>query len=71
MIQPVEGGFVISSHDMWLPGVYADERAARYAFQFSNEHLSRLNATRGIGDVYRPITSDDLRAFRALTSRNT
>lgn len=64
MIYPVEGGFVISSRGMWLPGVYADERAARYAFRFSNEELDRINASRGVGVDYRPITVECLHQWR-------
>lgn len=37
-----DGQFVISSHQVWLPGCYEDERTARYAFRFSHEILQRL-----------------------------
>lgn len=56
--------FVISSGGMWLPGVYATERAARWAFQFTDEELLELNSTRGIGAGYQPITTESLRAWR-------
>lgn len=36
------GGFVISSHQAWMPGVYADRRAANYAFRFLDETLGAL-----------------------------
>lgn len=64
MIYPVDDGFVISSGGVWLPGVYATERAARYAFRFSNEDLERINVTRGAGDGYRPITVECLHEWR-------
>ncbi len=56
--------FVISSGGMWLPGVYATERAARYAFQFTDVELLELNATRSVGGTYQPITTESLRAWR-------
>lgn len=36
------GTFVISSHEIWLPGSYADRRTAMYAFRFSNDILWNL-----------------------------
>jgi len=41
-IKQVDGGFVISSGGTWLPGVYEDERTARYAFRLPAEVLQRL-----------------------------
>ncbi len=64
MIHEVDGEYVISSGRVWLPGVYATERAARYAFRFSYEDLVRVNASRGTGDTYRPITTEALRELR-------
>lgn len=59
MIHPVTDGdktvFVISSGGSWLPGAYADERAARYAFQFSDAKLQSL------ADKGEVITSEMLR----------
>lgn len=37
-----DGGFTISSHDIWLPGVYEDERTARYAFRLPEDVLQGL-----------------------------
>lgn len=34
--------YVISSHRMWLPGVYATEKAARFAFRFDYDELKKL-----------------------------
>jgi hypothetical protein len=42
MIHKVDDGYVISSHQVWLPGSYADERAAKYAFRFPDEELQKL-----------------------------
>jgi hypothetical protein len=59
-----DGTFVISSRGCWLPGVYATERAGRYAFRFTDEQLSGLTERICAGEG-RAITSDDLRlAFR-------
>lgn len=65
MIKPVEDGFVISSHHLWLPGCYADIRAARYAFRFRRADLERLNK------LVRPsvITYEMLRALRDQKKR--
>jgi hypothetical protein len=41
-IHAIEGGYVISSHRVWLPGVYEDERTARYAFRLPVAALQRL-----------------------------
>ena len=34
--------FCASSNNTWIPGIYADERAAKYAFRFSNQELQNL-----------------------------
>ena len=36
------GQFVISSHQVWIPGVYDSHRAANYAFRFPDEILQSL-----------------------------
>jgi hypothetical protein len=41
-IHVVKGGYVISSHRVWLPGIYEDERTARYAFRLPDDALQRL-----------------------------
>lgn len=41
-IYKVEGGYVISSHQVWLPGCYEDMRTARWAYQLPEEELQRL-----------------------------
>ncbi len=43
-----DGSFVISSHGSWLPGAYDTERAAKYAFRFTDYELSDLNAEPGV-----------------------
>jgi hypothetical protein len=60
-----DGVCLISSHDYWLPGNYADEKAARYALSFPDATLARLqdeinHHERG----NRPITTEDLRVAR-------
>lgn len=69
MIYPVEGGFVISSHGTWLPGVYADERAAKYAFRLTDAQLAELNDSRGAGAEYRPIQFEDVRRAKGAPHR--
>ena len=65
VIYKSDNGFVISSHGCWLPGIYADEKAARWAFSFEDNTLQALTdricraATGG-----RAITTGDLRAAR-------
>lgn len=63
MIYPVNDVFVISSHGSWLPGNYATEQAAQFAFQLSNTALQGLQERINWGEQ-RPITTDDLRAAR-------
>lgn len=41
-VYKVEEVYVISSHEVWLPGCYESERAAKYAFRFSYEDLYNL-----------------------------
>ena len=57
------GAWVISSHDVWLPGSYETEKAARYAFRFDRSQLASLQDQKnemagGSGGV---ITFDDLK----------
>lgn len=42
MIHKLDSGFAISSNGVWLPGCYNSERAAKYAFKFSDEDLRQL-----------------------------
>ena len=67
MIRKLESppGYVISSHQMWLPGVYGSERAARYAFRFDNLTLTRLSdRICAVTGENRLITMEDLREAR-------
>lgn len=63
------GGFVISSHQVWLPGVYEDERAARFAFRFADAELQSL-ADKVCATEGRLITSADLRSARTEQPRS-
>lgn len=67
MIHPgKDGTFQISSHDMWLPGIYASEQAARYAFRFGSSDLSQLSErVCSFHREDRAITMDDLRELRS------
>lgn len=61
-IHKTEGGYVISSHRVWMPGCYEDERTARYAFRFDDEVLQRLqdDANARAGGTGGTITWGDL-----------
>lgn len=50
---------MISSHQVWMPGFYVDTKAARYAFQFSEDELVCLE--KKINHLGHPITTQDLR----------
>ncbi len=69
VIYPVDNGYIISSGGVWLPGVYASERAARYAFRFSYDDLVRIHASRGGAGTYRPITVECLHEWRYTSGR--
>jgi hypothetical protein len=57
------GTFVISSHHCWLPGIFEDERSARWAFRFPDEVLERLQREANVraGGKGGVITHDDLK----------
>lgn len=61
--QTDSGAFVISSSRVWLPGVYADRRAANYAFRFPDAVLLALQNAKNDGDQSL-ITFADLQAAR-------
>jgi hypothetical protein len=70
MIHPLEHGYAISSHEVWLPGSYATEQAAKYAFRFDNAILQRLQDevnNREPDISKRVITFEMLRAARMST----
>lgn len=59
------GKYLISSHKQWLPGIFEDEKAARYALQFSNDALETLaHRICAWSTEDRTITTEDLRAYR-------
>lgn len=53
--------YQISSHDVWRPGVYDSERAARYAFRFDDGDLQALQDSVNPGGI---ITFEMLRGLR-------
>lgn len=69
MIHKIQDGtsicFVISSRQVWLPGSYESERAAKYAFRFKDEELSQLEEN-AIKNNNGTISFVDLQAYRAL-----
>jgi len=65
MIHKVEDGFVISSHQVWIPGVYDTKRTANYAFRFDDSDLQKLQDVKNkTNDV---ITFKDLQNLKKLT----
>lgn len=58
-----DGTYSISSRQVWLPGVYEDERTAKYAFRFGDEALQRLQdaANKRAGGTGGVITYADLK----------
>ena len=61
MIYLVDNHYVISSHHVWIPGVYVDKRTAQYAFQFSDTELQLIQDTLKPNGV---ITKEHLKNFR-------
>jgi hypothetical protein len=61
-----DGRYVISTHGCWLPGNYADKRAANYAFRFDDKQLWELQERINYLDTGegRPITFEDLQKLR-------
>jgi hypothetical protein len=59
----VDGTVQIADGAGWLPGVYADETAARAALHLCRCELEQLTSwqLRGEGDAYKPVTVDDVR----------
>lgn len=58
-----DGTFVVSSHQVWLPGSYATKQAAQYALQFPDKILQSLtDRICHVSGEDRPITTEDLRA---------
>lgn len=50
-IYKTEDRYVISSNQVWLPGSYESERAAKYAFRFPNRILYELQESVNPGGV--------------------
>jgi len=58
-----ETRYVIASHQVWRPGSYDSQQAARYAFRFSDDELAALQATKR----QEAITMDDLSSINRTT----
>jgi hypothetical protein len=60
MIHKVHDGYTISAYGSWRPGVYATERAARYAARFSDAQLQAAQ------DAVAPgvVTHEQLQAIK-------
>ncbi len=61
MIHKVEDGYCISSYQIWRPGCYESERAARYAFRFDDSELQALQDNLNPGGI---ITFEMLQTLR-------
>lgn len=66
-----DGTCVISSSRVWLPGVYENERAARFAFRLPNEELTKLQeqANARAGGAGGVITWDDIAIAARMVRR--
>lgn len=66
MLHKVNNGYVISSRNVWVPGLYADEATALYAFQFKDKELQQLQdeANANNGGTGGVITMQMLRSLR-------
>lgn len=62
-----DGGFVASSSGVWIPGSYEDERAAKYAFKFTDEQLQKLQDKKN--KTTHVITFEDLQSLRKAIKR--
>jgi hypothetical protein len=64
--------FVISSHQVWMPGAYDNKKTARYAFQFPDEVLRKLqdNANINNGGYDGVITLNDLQQAKKKFSES-
>lgn len=60
-----DGKYTASSNRCYIPGIYDDERTAKYAFRFSNEQLEVLQDEKNKTDGL--ITFKDL---QELTNKN-
>ena len=70
-IYKVEGGCVIASGGVWLPGCYEDERTARFAFRLPDAEMVTLrdNAiARGDGVITWGDVAKATAAIRAMKS---
>lgn len=58
-----DGTCCISSNQVWMPGVYENEKCARYAFRFSDSVLQQLmnEANERVGGAGGTITYEDLK----------
>lgn len=58
-----DGKCCISSNQVWMPGVYENEKCARYAFRFSDSVLRQLmdEANLRVGGKGGTITHQDLK----------
>ena len=67
-IHRVKNVFVISSHQVWMPGAYDTERTARYAFRFKDRELQQLQdeANKRNGGFDGVITMDDLKKLKKI-----
>lgn len=59
MVYKVDNEFVISSNNVWRPGVFKTKRAANYAFRFTDEEIKSFGSN--------TITYEDLKKLRNET----
>lgn len=51
MIHKTADSYAISAYGSWRPGAYDSERAARYAFRFSDEALQKAQDSKQGGVI--------------------
>ena len=67
MIYKVENEYVISSYQVWKPGVYSSKRAANYAFRFDDSYLLELHKKKQ--KLNESITFEDLQELRKTLTK--
>ena len=68
-IHKVDNHYVISSRQVWMPGAYESERAARYAFRFTDAELQALQDSVNPGGVITFVMLQEARRAKISRSR--
>lgn len=71
LVYEVDGGFVVSQHGTWLPGVYATEDTAADAAELTDAQLATLAPIYQVDGQNRAVTLDDLATARRTSPMTT